>query len=517
MNSATLSSPSPAGGRGYGRAWITVVIMTAAIMQIVDTTIVVVALPHMEGQLSASPDEITWVLTSYLVSSGIMMPLTGYFTDRLGQRRYLLFSIAGFVAASALCGLAASLDQIVLFRLLQGVAGAGLMPLAQAILVNLYPGKERGRAMAIFGVGAMVGPILGPTLGGYLTQVLSWRWTFFINLPIGIAAFFGTWIMVPESQTRPRSMDWTGFALLALAVSAMQYALDHGTQLGWFDSRTIQIATAASVLGFAALIANGIARGRNAAFDLGLFKDRNYASSSLVFVFFIFSMYGMLTLQPMFMESLLDYPTLTTGLVLAPRGLASMLSMLIAGKLINRLGARPLIIFGVLCTSLGTLVTTEYNLDVDTWWLVWPLLLQGFGMGFVFVPLGTVAFATLRPDQSAEAAGVRQLVRTIVASIGTAASTAVATREGQVTWNQLRESINPYNEAVTRYLSSLHLHGLSHRAAAVLAHVLGRQATVIGMLDAFKLFGLSLLFTLPMLLVMKNERKRAAQAQAPAD
>jgi DHA2 family multidrug resistance protein len=515
MASVIPSTPPAAGARDYGRAWITAVIMTAAIMQIVDTTIVVVALPHMEGQLSASPDQITWVLTSYLVSSGIMMPLTGYFTDRLGQRRYLLLSIAGFVAASALCGLAASLDEIVAFRLLQGVAGAGLMPLAQAILVNLYPGEERGRAMAIFGVGAMVGPILGPTLGGYLTQVLSWRWTFFINVPIGIVAFLGTWIMVPESRTRARSMDWTGFGFLVLAVSAMQYALDHGTQYGWFGSRTIQIAVFASALGFAALIANGIARGRGAAFDLGLFRDRNYAASSLVFVFFIFSMYGMLALQPMFMESLLDYPTLTTGLVLAPRGLASMLSMLIAGRLINRFGARPLIVVGVLCTSLGTLATTGYDLDVDTWWLVWPLLLQGFGLGFVFVPLGTVAFATLRPDQSAEAAGVRQLVRTIAASIGTAASTAVATRESQVTWNQLRDSINPYNEAVARFLSHLHLHEASHRAAALLGQVLGRQTAVIGMLDAFKMFGLSLLITLPLLLLMKDERKGAAAA--PAD
>ena len=224
-------------------------------------------------------------------------------------------------------------------------------------------------------------------------------------------------------------------------------------------------------------------------------------------MFFIFSMYGMLALQPMFMESLLDYPTLTTGLVLAPRGLASMLSMLIAGRLINRFGARPLIVVGVLCTSLGTLATTGYDLEVDTWWLVWPLLLQGFGLGFVFVPLGTVAFATLRPDQSAEAAGVRQLVRTIAASIGTAASTAVATRESQVTWNQLRDSINPYNEAVTRFLSNLHLHETSHRAAALLAQVLGRQTAVIGMLDAFKMFGLSLLITLPLLLLMKNDRR----------
>jgi len=312
-------------------------------------------------------------------------------------------------------------------------------------------------------------------------------------------------------------MDWRGFACLAVAVAAMQYTLDRGTQYGWFDSRVIQVAALVSVIGYAALIANGFMRGRRAIFDLGLFKDRNYSSSSLVFVFFMFSMYGMLTLQPMFMETLLGYPTLTTGLVLAPRGLASMLSMFVAGRLINRFGARTLIVTGVLCTAFGTLVTTRYSLDVDVWWLIWPLLVQGFGLGLVFVPLGTVAFATLRPDQSAEAAGVRQLVRTIAASIGTAASAAVATREGQVAWNQLGGHINPFNGAVSGFLASLHLHEFSHRAAVVLGEVLGRQAAVRGMLDAFELFGLSLLLTLPLLLMMKKGPPRVTPVDSAID
>ena len=397
------------------RLLITWTVMIAAVMQIVDTTIVVVALPHMEGSLSATPDEITWVLTSYLVASGVFMPLTGYFSDRIGQKRYLLISIAFFMLTSGLTGLAQTLDQVVLFRLLQGIAGAALMPLAQAILIKNYPPEERGKAMAIFGLAAIVGPIVGPTLGGYLTQVASWRWAFFINIPIGLLALGGAWLYIPETPLRPRRMDWTGFAYLVIALGAMQLVLDRGTQYGWYSSPYIVTATVLSALGYALLMYHVSAKHGAGIVDLRLFKDRNFSVSNLIFASIMFNLFGVLTLQPMFTESLLNMPVLTTGLILAPRGVAAAITMQLAGRFLNRTGPRPLVLAGVLLAAVGTIAMARYNLSVGLWWLIWPIILQGFGMGLVFVPLTTLAFATLRPDQTAEAAGLPQLIRTLPA------------------------------------------------------------------------------------------------------
>ncbi len=486
------------------RLIITSVVMLAAVMQILDTTIVTVALPHMQGQLGASSEQIGWVLTSYLISSGIFMPLTGLLTDRIGQRTYLVISIVGFTIASVLCGLAASINQMVLFRLAQGVAGAGLVPSAQAVLINIYPRDQRGQAMAIFGVGAMVGPIMGPTLGGYLTQVLDWRWTFFINVPVGILAVIGTLLFVPETDKRERHADWFGFGFLVIAVSTMQYVLDRGQDLGWFGSHRIQVLTLVSLFGFVCLILRNWEMGPKAIFDLRIFKDRNYAVSALILAAFMFSMYGVLDLQPIMLESLLGYPAFTTGLVLAPRGLASMLSMFLAGRLINRFGARPLIVVGIVSTLFGTLVTTWYSPQVDIWWLIWPILIQGFGLGLVFVPLATVSFATLPPEQSTEAAGVRQLARTIGASLGVSLGGAVMARQSQTAWNQMGGHVTPFSGALTHYLAPLHLHLHSPLTGAVLAQVVGHQARFLGILDAFQIMAWSVVIALPLLLLIRR-------------
>ncbi|MEZ4334962.1 MAG: MDR family MFS transporter [Myxococcota bacterium] len=503
--------------------------MAAAVLQILDTTIVVVALPHMQGELQANANQITWVLTSYLISSGIFMPLTGYLTDRLGRRTYLLISIAGFVLASMLCGLAASLDEIVIFRLAQGVAGAGLVPTAQAVLVDVYPPAERGHAMAIFGVGAMVGPILGPTLGGFLTETFSWRWVFFINLPVGILALLGTWRFVPRTEVRRRHSDWLGFGFLVVAVACMQLVLDRGQENGWFGSRTIQVAAALSVFGYLCLILRNLEMGRDAIFDLRVFRDRNFTLSTLVFAVFMFSMYGVLTLQPMMLESLLDYPTFTTGLVLAPRGAAAIVSMFLAGRSINRIGAKPLIVAGIVCTLIGTLVMTRYSLEIDPWWVIWPIVIQGFGLGLVFVPLATVCFATLPPEQSAEAAGVRQLGRAIGASLGVALSSAIVAREGQAAWNQMGGHLTPFSTALREALASLGLGLHDPRAGAVLARLLGREARFEGLLDAYWLLGWSVVVCLPLLMLVEKgvgkqrdaddggEPARAAPAAGAAD
>ncbi len=499
------------------RLLITWTVMTAAIMQIVDTTIVVVALPHMEGSLSATPDQISWVLTSYMVASGVFMPLTGYLSDRLGQRRYLMFSIAFFMLTSCLTGLSGNLDQVVLFRLLQGIAGAALMPLAQAIMIKSYAPQERGKAMAIFGLAAIVGPVLGPTLGGYLTQVASWRWAFFINVPIGVLALIGSWLYVPETPLKARRMDWTGFVYLLLALGAMQFVLDRGTQYGWYSSPPIVAATALSGLGYLLLLLHVSEKRGTGVIDLRLFRDRNFSVSNLVFASIMFNLFGVLTLQPMFTESLLNMPVLTSGLVLAPRGIAAAVTMQLAGRLLNRTGPRPLVLAGVLLAAIGTLAMTEYNLDVGIWWLVWPIILQGLGMGLVFVPLTTLAFATLRPEQTAEAAGLRQLIRTIAGSAGTAASTGLTVHFAQQEWNRLGGQINPFNPAVQHYFAQLHLPYNSPLGAELLGQVLGRQSQMVALIHVFDLFGVALLATIPLLLLIKRGRAHLGAARSPGD
>jgi DHA2 family multidrug resistance protein len=500
------------------RIWITLAVMAATVMQVLDTTIVNVALPHMAGQLNATPDQISWVLTSYLVASGIFMPLTGYFTDRLGQRNFLLLSISGFVLASVLCGLSTNLTEIVLFRILQGVFGAALVPLSQSIMLRSYPQAERGKAMAIWGIGVMVGPILGPTLGGYLTDVLNWRWTFFINLPIGILSLLIAWKVIPNTERKARSMDWLGMTLLFVAIGGLQLVLDRGNQDDWFDSHNIQIATLLSVLGFLGFAYHGLTHRGDTLFDLRIFRDKNFTTSSLIIAAFGLGLYGMMVLQPMMLESLLGIPTFTTGLLMAPRAVASMLSMFVVGRLVNKVDPRILILIGITFSTLGTYGATHYNLDVDTWWLVWPVVVQGLGLGMVFVPLSTIAFSTLDPKHSAEASGIYSLLRTIGSSIGISIVAATLTRHTQMAWNQVGAHIQLFNPALPAYLAPLHLEAQDPQAAAILAQELSRQAQMIGFVDAFILIMWSFIAMAPMVFLLRKPKKiRAEPAVAVAE
>jgi len=486
------------------RFLISVAVMSSTVMQVIDTTIVNVALPQMQGQLSATPDQISWVLTSYLVASGIFMPLTGYFTDRLGQKRYLLLSIFGFVLASALCGISTSLAEIVFFRLAQGVFGAALVPLSQSILVNTYPVEERGRAMAIWGIGVMVGPILGPTLGGYLTQALSWRWTFYINLPVGIRSFLLAWRVIPDTETRERRMDWYGLAMMSMALGGLQYVLDRGNERDWFDSNSIRVAALASVIGFVAFTIHGLTKKEGVLFDPKIFRDRNFTTASLLLAVFGLGLFGTMMLQPLMLENLLGYPTVTTGLILAPRGLASMVSMMIVGRLINRIDPRLLIAAGIVIFSAGSFITTGYNLFISPAWVLWPLIIQGLGLGMVFVPLSAVAFSTLAPRYAAEAAGIFSLLRTIGSAVGISIVATLLTRHTQIAWNQFGGNINLYNPAVHAYLHRLHMDVHSPAAPAILGQELGRQSQMIGFLDAYLLVTWSFLAMLPLVFVMKR-------------
>jgi DHA2 family multidrug resistance protein len=501
---------------GSSRFLVTLAVMSSTVMQVLDTTIVNVALPQMQGQLSATPDQISWVLTSYLVASGIFMPLTGYFTDRVGQRQYLLISIFGFVVTSALCGLSTNLGEIVLFRLLQGAFGASLVPLSQAIMVQTFPLEERGKAMAIWGVGVMVGPILGPTLGGYLTEVLSWRWTFFINLPVGILSLLLTWRHIPDTEKRPRGMDWRGLTLLFFAIGGLQFVLDRGNEDDWFDSNRIKLIALISLASFIGFVYHGLARQGRVLFHLQIFRDRNFTTASLLLAVFGLGLYGTMILQPLMLESLLGYPTLTTGFMMAPRGVASMISMMVVGKLINRVDPRLLICTGILIFSAGSIVMTHYNLEISPTWVVWPIIVQGLGLGMVFVPLSTVAFSTLAPQYSADAAGVFSLLRTIGSSIGISIVATVLTRHTQMAWNQIGGHIKVFNPALGHYLGGLGVNAQSPAAAPVLAHELARQAQMVAYVDSFLFVTWSFLLMLPLVFVMKHTNFRGAAAPAAA-
>ncbi len=500
----------------WQRLLITVAVMSATVMQVLDTTIVNVALPHMQGALSATPDQISWVLTSYIVASGIFMPLTGYFSDRMGLKKYLATSIVGFVVASMLCGLASGLTQIVFFRLVQGVAGAALVPLSQSVMVNTFPLHERGKAMAIWGVGVMVGPILGPTLGGWLTEALSWRWTFFINLPVGIVSTLMVLRFVPDTVRRGREMDWLGLTLLVLAVGGLQFVLDRGSTDDWFASTTIQFTAYLSVVGFVGYLLHARSHRGHALFSPVIFADRNFATASLLMGFLGLGLYGSMLLQPLMLEGLMDYPTITTGLVLAPRGLASMVSMLVVGRLINRVDPRLLIAAGILIFSLGSWQTTQYTLVMGIGWVLLPMVLQGMGLGMVFVPLSTLAFSTLPARYSAEAAGMFSLLRTIGSGIGISVVATVLTRHAQIAWHNVGSHIQSFNPELARYLGHLGIAAQTPQGVGVLAGELARQSQMIAFLDAYTFVAVAFAAMLPLVFVMKGGRLQEAPA-APMD
>ena len=487
-----------------GRFLITLAVMSATLIQVLDTTIVNVALPHMQGELGATSDQISWVLTSYLVSSAICMPLTGYFSDVLGRKRFLLLSIAGFVAASALCGISQNVTQIVLFRLLQGVFGAALVPLSQAIMSDAYPPEERGKAMAIWGLGVMVGPVLGPTLGGWLTEAASWRWTFYINLPIGALSLLLAFQFVPDTPRRARRMDWTGFTLMGSGVAGLQYLLDRGNQQDWFAGKDIRIAAVFAVAGIAAFIAYSLKRGAAAVFDVRIFNDRNFAMSCLLMAGLGLGMFGGLVLQPVLLEGLLGYPIVTTGLLMAPRGIATAIAMIIVGRLVMVIDPRKLTAIGILFSIVGSYATTFYSMQISAFWLIWPVFLQGIGLGLIFVPLSTVAYATLPRSRMAEAAGIYSLVRTLGSAVGISIVTTVMTRQAQIIWNDLGTNFTIYNPALKDYLERLHLSITDPQAPAILGQLLAQQAQMGAILDAYKLITWSFLIMLPLILLLKR-------------
>jgi DHA2 family multidrug resistance protein len=506
----TIPNADPVAAPAINRVMIIISVMSATLMQMLDTTIVNVALPQMQGQLGTTSSEISWVLTSYIVASSIFMPLTGYFTDRFGQRRYLILAITGFVVASVLCGISFSLSEIVLFRIAQGLSGAALAPLSQTIMTSLYKPEERGKAMAMWGLGVMVGPVLGPTLGGWLTEVVSWRWTFFINIPVGIMSVLLAIKYLPDSPKRERTMDWTGFVLLGLAVGSLQYVLDRGSKVDWFEAPEIVLCTFLFVIALALFIRHILSDRDHPIFNPRIFLDANFTMATVTSMALSLGIFGSMILQPILMESLLGYPVSTTGLLMAPRGLAVGVGMLMVGRLISRFEPRLLIMAGMGCCLFSALAMSRYTLEVDTWALVWPSLLQGLGIALIMVPLSVLAYTTLSRDRMAEAAGMNNLIRNLGSSLGISFAATMFSRYTQQGWQQLSAYANPYNPAVQEYLARMHLTVDNPLGSLLLAREVGMQSAIAAMSKVYLWIVAAIIFMLPIVFMLRASKNGAA-------
>ncbi|HEB86582.1 MAG TPA: DHA2 family efflux MFS transporter permease subunit [Gammaproteobacteria bacterium] len=491
-------------GNGLNRGFITFAVMLATVMQVLDTTIVNVALPHMQGAFSATQDQVAWILTSYLVAAAVMTPPTGWLAARLGRKRLFLISVTMFTIMSMLCGMAGTLEEIVIFRLLQGVAGAALVPLSQAVLLDSYPRERHGTAMALWGIGIMVGPILGPTLGGYLTEFYSWRWVFYINLPVGILAFFSILAVVPETpQRRDRPFDISGFVFLSLGIIFLQLMLDRGQHNDWFSSPEIVIETCIMGLAFYLYLVHS-ATTRHPFLDPGLLQDRNF-TMGLVLIFVVgIILLATIAILPPYLQSLMDYPVFTIGLILAPRGVGTMISMFMVGRLVNRVDTRLLIFTGFILTTVSLWMMAQFNLQISESAIIWSGVVQGLGLGLIFVPLSTIAFSTLAPTLRTEAAGIFSLVRNIGSSIGISVIFTLFSHNLQVNHARLAQHVSPYNPLYQAPFlpDAWNIHtppGLMALNAEVT-----RQAAQIAYLDDFRLMMFITLFTLPLVFLLRR-------------
>ena len=499
------------------RGLLTVCLMLATLMQALDSTIANVALPYMMGSLSATYDEITWVLTSYVTAAAIMTAPVGWISARFGRKNFFIACLIGFTVTSMLCGIAESLSQIVLFRLLQGICGAALVPLSQSTMLDIYPPAQRGSAMSIWGVGVMVGPIIGPTLGGYLTQAYDWRWVFYINLPFGILATLGMmWLMPKDEAKSGLRFDWLGFGVLAMGLGAFQIMLDRGQDQDWFSSQEIIIEAVIAGLGLYLFIVH-LFTAKNPFISPRLFADRNVSASFvMMFAIGVVLLASSALLAP-WLQTLANYPVDTAGWVMAPRGLGTMAAMLVAGRLSNRVDPRMLMALGILmlCYSLWSM--TGWTPDIGEWPMIVNTVIQGAGMGMVFIPLQVVAFATLAPQYRTDATALLSLFRNVGSAIGVSITSALLARNTQILHEQLGSYITPYNAAL-RANPALHnaLNAATSKGAVALDQMVTHQAQIIAYLNDFKFMLLTSLPTLLLLFIMRRPARIRQDAPAHA-
>ncbi len=507
--SATTATPAEGVPN---RALITVCAMAATLMQALDGTIANVALPYMQGGLSSTADQVTWVLTSYIVAAAIFTSPVGALAARYGRKRIFLISVAGFTAASVLCGAAQSLEQMVLFRLLQGAFGAALVPLSQSTMLDIYPPAQRGSAMAVWGMGVMLGPILGPTLGGWLTETYDWRWVFYVNLPFGVFAFAGLWAFMADDRTGSvRRFDWFGFTTLSIGIGAFQLMLDRGQRADWFTSTEIIIEAGVAALGLWLFLVH-LLTAEKPFIPPRIFKDRNFLSGFLMMFVVGVILFSTSALLAPYLQTLGGYPVFDAGLVLAPRGVGTMAAMLVAGRLADRLDPRLLMLFGVSVIAWTLWDMTAWTPDLNTHHLMFTTAMQGFGLGFVFIPLQVIAFATLAPELRTDGTGLTSLMRNIGSAIGISITVAVLEHDTQVLHAEIAGLVSPLNRMLQWSGVAQFWNPATPTGAALLNAEVTRQAQIMAYANDFHLL---LLLCIPTALLVLMMRRPAGPRAAP--
>lgn len=484
------------------RWFIVAAVMLSTVMEILDTTIVTVSLPHMMGSLSADRDQISWVLTSYIVAAGMLMPLTGFLVNRFGSKKLLLVNIIGFMFASALCGLSTNLTEMVLFRLLQGVFGASLVPLSQYILRENFSAEDQPKMMAIWGVGVMAAPIMGPTLGGYITDTFNWRWIFYINVPICVLNTFLVMRFIKQSDVKKAVIDWFGMILMLVSIGSLQLLLDRGEVDDWFSSPTICWLTAIFAVTFVMFINHSL-KAKNPILNLRVFMDRNFLFGTMMMTTFAISFLACLALLPQMLETLYGYTSNLTGIAMAPRGIASGIMMAVSSKLMMRMDARWLIASGLVMAVFTTWAMGGMTLDTGMQYVTILGFIQGLGIGFFFMPLSATVYSTLPKHAVAEAAGLFNFGRNIGNAMGISLLTTFLDRDTQSNWNNLVGHINAANMNLTRWLSSQHLHMQDPQAIGQLANTVSAQANFIAYMHTYKIAAMILFATFVMVIMLK--------------
>src|SRR5580765_5194330 len=492
-------------------------VMLATFMEVLDTTVVNVSLPHIAGSLSSTIDEATWALTSYLVANAIILPMTGWLASVFGRKNLLMISVIGFTAASFLCGLAPTLGSLIFFRIVQGATGGALVPLSQAVLLEAFPPQDRGKAMGFWGLGVVVAPILGPVLGGWLTDSYSWRWVFYINIPVGVAALVMTKLYIfdpPYLSREKRRIDYWGIGMLAVGIGTLQFVLDKGQEADWFSSNLIAGLAIVSAVTLTALIAHLLTTD-DPVVDLRVFKERSYAVGVFLMTVVGFVLYGSLVLLPIMLQTLLGYPSLQAGIAMAPRGVGAFLMMPITGIMTGKFDARKLLTVGLIVGGVTLIWLSWLNLQAGYWDIFWPQLIQGVGMSLLFVPLTTVSMDPIPRERMGNATSLFNLMRNIGGSIGIAATGTLLARHGQSTTATLGANVTAYDTTSQSMLAGLRAGFMAagadavtatNRAYAALFGMVQRQSLMVFFVGFFQLLGVMFLALLPLVLIMRKPK-----------
>ncbi len=500
--------------------WIIAVsVMFATFMEVLDSTVVNVSLPHIAGSLSATVDESTWALTSYLVANAVVLPITGWLANYFGRKRLLMMSVTGFTFASFLCGFSPSLEFLVVCRVIQGLCGGALQPISQAVLLEAFAPEDRGKAMAFWGLGIVVAPILGPVLGGWLTDSYSWRWVFYINIPVGIGAIIMTKLFIfdpPYIRRASSRVDYWGISLLALGIAALQILLDKGQEDDWFASHFMTSLAVISAIALVAFVIRELMTSHPVV-HLSVFKVRTYSTGVFLMTMLGFVLYGSLVLLPILLQTLMGYPALQAGIAMAPRGVGSFIAMPLVGAILAGFGARKLLAIGLAGGALTLFWLGALNLNAGYWDIFWPQFIQGISLALLFVPLTTVTMDPIPKEEMGNATSMFNLMRNIGGSMGIAASTTMLARREQMHINLLGAGVSLYNPRARNLLAQLRAGFMARgsdaatatrRAYAAAFGVVGQQASMVSFVQVFRALGIIFLLMIPLILIMKSPRVR---------